>query len=166
MALTWQPGRELKLRMRFGPQYPQPIIPTEIFLFGIVIGGGRCFRVEGSGLGWAIFPPAIEEERGNGAENDEEIKGDRHEAAIFEIEVEHLAEGRAIFAIDLPPTGDAWREEKASFVFFLVAVKLFWGTGSRAHEAHFASEDIDELGEFIETRQAEEPASGDESRVT
>ncbi len=122
--------------------------------------------VEGRGLSGAIFPPAIEDERGNGAENDAEIEGDRHEAAVFEIEVEHLAEGRAIFAIDLPPTGEAWWEAEACFVFFLVAVKLFGGAGSRADDAHFASEDIDELGEFIEARQAEEPATGDESSVT
>lgn len=134
-------------------------------LFGVVIAGGRCFGFEGGGLEWAIFQPEVEEEGGNGAENDEEIEGDGHEATVFEIEVEHLAESRAIFAIDLPPTGEAWGEAKASFVFFLVAVKLFWGAGSRADEAHFAAEDIDELGEFIEAGQAEEAASGDESGV-
>ena len=32
--------------------------------------------VEGRGLSGAIFPPAIEDERGNGAENDAEIEGD------------------------------------------------------------------------------------------
>ena len=62
-------------------------------------------------------------------------------------------------AADLPHAGDAGFDHEVIVLEFSVAGEFFIDDGARAYEAHFAFEDVKNLGQFIEACFAKESAA-------
>jgi hypothetical protein len=87
----------------------------------------------------------------NGLKDDPEVEQKRCVIDIFHIQLDpffKVCDG--VSASDLPKAGEAGIHTKASsvcalFNFFSFIIRQ----GTRTNDAHFSTEDIDELGEFI-----------------
>lgn len=84
---------------------------------------------------------------------------------VLDIETDHFLKSRAIFTRHLPESSEAWDGITTAALPREVLGVLAWNARTRTNEAHFAAEDIDQLGKFIQTGGAEQPSSWQQSRV-
>jgi hypothetical protein len=116
-----------------------------------------------------------EEDSGDGFDEDEEVFEDGLAFDVADVEGDLFGEAdgvavadfeeAALAFTDLPEAGDAWGDEETAAVFRGVESDLAWERRSGADEGHFAFEDIDHLGEFVDGRLADESAYGSDTGV-
>lgn len=69
---------------------------------------------------------------------------------------EALVERKAAALVNLRPTGEAGADEMAALLDFSVVRQILFEERARPDEAEFATENIPELRQLIETRAAQE----------
>src|SRR5208282_565063 len=101
--------------------------------------------------------------------DDLQIEGQAPVAKVVEIVFDALGDGSvAAPAVDLSPPGNAGLEHVAGVVavdFFEEALDEIGPLGARADDTHVAFEDVEELGQFIEVRFAQEGADPGPARI-
>lgn len=102
-----------------------------------------------------------------GAEEDLDIQPERPVVDVGKVEGDPFLEVfDAVAAGDLPETGEArLNTEAAALGVFFDTIDFVNGKRTRAHEAHFATEDIEELGKFVDAEAAEPGAEGKDAWV-
>ena len=110
---------------------------------------------------------AAAEDGGEGAEEDLEVEPEGPIVDVGEVEGDPFFEVfDAVAAGDLPEAGEAgFDAEAAALGVFFDAFDFVNGEGAGADEAHFATEDVEELGEFVDAEAAEPGAEGEDAGV-
>ena len=110
---------------------------------------------------------AAAEDGGEGAEEDLEVEPEGPVVDVGEVEGDPFFEVfDAVAAGDLPEAGEAgFDAEAAALGVFFDAFDFVDGEGAGADEAHFAAEDVEELGEFVDAEAAEPGAEGEDAGV-
>lgn len=101
----------------------------------------------------------------DGFEEDEDVHPDGPALDVFVVEFGAAFEGGLVAAGDLPEAGDAGDDLDVVFVVGAVHDLLVGQDGAGADQAHFAADDVEELGEFIEAVFAQEFAEAGDARV-
>jgi len=100
---------------------------------------------------WLISVVRIQQ-RWNGSENDFDVQKNRPMARVIAIESDALAICGPAAAADLPKPCDAWPTDKVISNARRVPGELVFSYRTGPDDAHVASEDIEELGYFIQAR--------------
>ena len=124
-------------------------------------GGGRAKWHFAQQLAGAF----VEEDDFDGFDEDEEIHPDGPALDVFIIELGAAGEGGAVAAGDLPEAGDAGGDLEVILVGGAIAITLVGEDGAGANQAHFATQDVPELGELVQAEFAQEFADTGDTRV-
>lgn len=84
---------------------------------------------------------------------------------VLEIELHPAAKFETVGTVDNPRTGDAGADEMALRLNSGEFFGFFEGKGARADKAHVAFDDVEKLGQLIETGIGEKLADADKTRV-
>src|SRR5947209_7316698 len=107
----------------------------------------------------------VANDRGQGARQDLDVEPERPPAHIANVEDHHLGSREAVAARDLPQARDPRLHDFALEVPRLVRRPVVGHERSRPHEAHLASEHVEELGQLVEARPPQVLANPGDPRV-
>src|SRR6187397_1922624 len=88
-----------------------------------------------------------------------EINPERLLSNVLKVHSDHVVEGGATAAMNLPQTGNSRLGfENPATMPKLIALELVRDRRSRANEGHLSSQDIDELRQFVQTARSKNAA--------
>src|SRR5580700_5650993 len=157
-ATTLQNVRSTSAQVILRPVVGRGLIVAFIIREGIVPECVVCESMRWSDSFWR-------EEHANCADEDAQIEEQGPVLDVSEIQVHIELERRTISGGNLPEAGDAGFHVEAAVVVELVVINIVDGMRPRADKAHFAAEDVPELGKFIETVTAEDAAEAGDARI-
>ena len=85
---------------------------------------------------------------------------------ILDIQLNHFHEGGLVFSANLPEPGQTRHGSKPFLLPGQIFVAFVRQTWARPHQAHFAAQHVDQLGQLIQTRRPEEQAKRDNPGIT
>src|SRR5205814_1975095 len=94
----------------------------------------------------------LPKDRGQGSQDNFEIQRKGYIARVKDIHLNHLTEGRLVFAVDLPKSGHAGQSVNPGALFRCVALEFADGAGSWSDETHFSLQHIEDLWQLVEAR--------------
>ena len=87
-----------------------------------------------------------------------QVEPERRVLDVPEVELDPLGPGEGGAALDLRPAGDAGADREAAALALRVAVDLDLHGRARADERHLAAQHVDEVGQLVERRAAQQRA--------
>src|SRR5262245_17190864 len=166
-AVSLTPGMLAKLRVRLGPQYPSPTIPTRTMVSVLL-----AFRRSQLGnRGRRRFVPPAQRVRDlphdgrRRREQDPEIQPWRSSPDVGEIEAYHFRERRSVLPADLPKARHAGKHSEASRVPRLILKERVRAFRARTNQAHFPTQHVDQLRDLVQTRFPQDKTVGDDAGV-
>src|SRR5262249_2216607 len=101
-------------------------------------------------------------ERWNGSEKDLQVEPWRPVFDVINIELRHLLERQTVTPADLRQAGQTGFDVQTFSVPGFITFDLIWNGRARTDQRHLAFEDVEDLGQLVEARSAQQGADARE----
>jgi len=119
--------------------------------------GGVLASQESVALGLSLRDIAhLAQNSREGANQYLQIEKKRFVDYVMNVQIDHFFEGSPVFAAGLPKAGEPGQSVTALSVSRQVPFVFVRQTWTRPDQAHFAPDDIQDLGKFVQTQSAQE----------